>query len=514
MNERAKIIIIFVLGLGLIYKVLVTSHGNFIFNMDNARDMVDVREMVELKKPRLIGQTSGIAGLYNGPGWYYLLSIPYIFTNGDPYAEVLLMILLWVIGGYFVLKIASGWGLLETLIVGIIWLSSNYINLATVYAFNPNPVTLLMPVFVYFFKRYLDKPSFSINILIWILAGLFFNFEMAFGVFVPIIIILVCLIYQGYKYFLTKFFWLGTAIFFIALLPQIIFELKHNFLMTHSIINLITNKGMRVNNLSLGQKFNSVIATYISVFNATWMNWQIFSTLFLATTIVVISRLVQTNKLLQNKFLIVCLGLVIIPFLGYIFLPITVMSWHLGGSMAALIIMLGFLINYLRKTHKLSSWLTGLLAFIIIAFSIVNLKILDNLLNPQPSADPLMYKNEIAAIDYIYQQSHGQDFKVYTYLPSVYDYPYQYLIWWYGRKKYGYLPLEYTYLPNRPQYIPSQTFFSARKSTDANLIFLIKELDRPDLVRLWENNFNQLPVKKVDKVGPLEIETRTVKLLK
>src|SRR5579859_1113061 len=110
MSKTLKIFITLIIALGIVYKIIVTLNGNFIFNMDNGRDMVDVREMIELKKFRLIGQTSGIAGLYNGPGWYYLLAIPYLITKGDPYSEVLMMILFWGVGGYFLLKLASRWG--------------------------------------------------------------------------------------------------------------------------------------------------------------------------------------------------------------------------------------------------------------------------------------------------------------------------------------------------------------------------------------------------------------------
>ena len=58
-----KVIILIILFLGVVYRLLLTSGGNFLFNMDNARDFVDVREMVELKKLRLTGPSSAIEGL-------------------------------------------------------------------------------------------------------------------------------------------------------------------------------------------------------------------------------------------------------------------------------------------------------------------------------------------------------------------------------------------------------------------------------------------------------------------
>ena len=68
---KINIVILLILVVGVVYRLVLTSGGNFLFNMDNARDMVDVREMIELKKPRLIGPTSAIEGLYNGPAWYF-----------------------------------------------------------------------------------------------------------------------------------------------------------------------------------------------------------------------------------------------------------------------------------------------------------------------------------------------------------------------------------------------------------------------------------------------------------
>jgi len=53
----------------------------------------------------------------------------------------------------------------------------------------------------------------------------------------------------------------------------------------------------------------------------------------------------------------------------------------------------------------------------------------------------------------VYQQADGQGFNLYSYIPSVYDYPNQHVFWWYGTKKYGYQPADVSYLPNQPEYI-------------------------------------------------------------
>ena len=115
-----KKIILMLLSLGIIYRLFSTFGGNFLFIMDNGRDFVDVREMVELHKLRLTGPNAAIEGLYNGPLWYYLLSIPYLLTHGDPYGAILVEIILWAIGGFFLLKLVGQFSKWLILPIGLV----------------------------------------------------------------------------------------------------------------------------------------------------------------------------------------------------------------------------------------------------------------------------------------------------------------------------------------------------------------------------------------------------------
>jgi hypothetical protein len=49
-------------------------------------------------------------------------------------------------------------------------------------------------------------------------------------------------------------------------------------------------------------------------------------------------------------------------------------------------------------------------------------------------------KGKIDAIDYIYKDAKGKPFGLFVFAPPVYTYPYDYLIWWYGGRKYNYSP--------------------------------------------------------------------------
>lgn len=497
-------LIILILIIGVIYRLFLTSDGNFLFNMDNARDMVDVREMVVLKKPRLIGPTSAIEGFYNGPAWYYLLAVPFILSDGNPYASILMEIVLWVIGGFFLLKLVSRWGNWLILPIGAIWVASDYIVLTNLYAFNPNPVTLLSPLFLYLLVEYLEKEKVIYGILAWLLGGLFFNFEMNFGIFTPAIILTSITLTKRYQLFKQKWFWVGVGIFMLTLLPQIVFDLRHQFIMSKAMLRYLSeNSG---NGLNIPIRFQIISASFYSTFLPILLNQKLYTWVILGLFIPVMYWFLKKEK--KEALVLVSLIFIFIPFVGYLFLPVNVNPWHLGGEMAVSIILVAFLLKRLWEGQTVSKAVSIILSALIIFFGFIDMGNFFIKDFGKPNLDPSLYKNEISAIDYVYQYAGGQNFKAYTYLPSVYDYPYQYLFWWYGQKKYGYIPGEYVYSPNKPVYIPSQDKFQGKKDNFSGLVFLIKEPDMIKLRQAWENDFKDMEFISKETLGGLEIEVR------
>lgn len=512
-------LILLILILGIVYRLVLTSGGNFIFNMDNARDMVDTREMVVQRHLRLIGPTSAIEGFYNGPGWYYLLAVPFILSGGHPYAAIIMEIILWVIGGYFLLKLAEGWGVLTQLFVGVVWISSNFILLMSAYAFNPNSVTLLAPLFIYLLLKFIETKKIFYSILTWTLAGLFFNFEMNAGVFIPLVILLAVILSKNTKLFKGKVFWIGVVFYLLTLLPQVLFDLKHQFIMTHSIINYLSSASGHGQATKPFERLPMMINAYYSVLLPTFENFKQFVNFYLilliGLAIGAASKMVDANLREGGKRLILILVLIIlVPFVGFIFIPVGVNSWHLGLPVVAAILLGGYILNWLGNLGflgKVFSWL-ALLSFIF--FSLTNVK--SYLIEAKKqSLDPAVFRNELSAIDYVYSQANGKNFKVYTYLPSVIDYPYQYLFWWRGISKYGYTPEDYAYLPNKPPYISGKELLNkGNQPPSSGLIFLIKQPDEIRQRHLWENSFKHLELISSEKVGPLIVEIRKEATLK
>src|SRR3989344_8313376 len=104
--------------------------NEFPFVFDFGRDLIWVRNMVELRRPTLIGPWGSLAGVYFGPLWYYLLSIPYVIFKGDPRGPVYL-------------TLAAN---LAVALLGFLWLKKFDLKLGLIFAFliaiSPHSINL------------------------------------------------------------------------------------------------------------------------------------------------------------------------------------------------------------------------------------------------------------------------------------------------------------------------------------------------------------------------------------
>jgi len=474
--------------------------------MDNARDMVDVREMAVLQKPRLIGPTTAIEGFYNGPGWYYLLLVPFILTGGDPYGAILMEIILWAIGGYFLLTLVSKYyGKLAFLAVSIIWVASNFILLATQYAFNPNPVILLTPAIIFYLIKYLETGKLKYSVITWFLAGIFLHFEIAAALFLPVVIILIILLNKKKSYFRKKAFGWGLVAFGTTLLPQLFFDLRNNFQLSRSLLAYRsgTHGGVDLNPLV---RLQEILQSFYDTLLPTLMNFQIFQNVILILFGAIVLFLVRKKQKIDLLSQI-CILMIVVFVVINIPLRIDLMRWHLNTILVAAIILIGFTISFLNKTNLVGKLTAFLLVIMLLGFALGNVK---EYINVAQKGDPgnSIINNELSAINYTYQEAGGKNFKVYAYLPSVIDYPYQYLYWWRGLKTYGYLPEEYAYLPDKPEYIKQKARLNTGTNPESSgLTFLIKE---PEEGRrhLWENSFKNLELLKIATFGAITVETR------
>lgn len=108
------------------------------------------------------------------------------------------------------------------------------------------------------------------------------------------------------------------------------------------------------------------------------------------------------------------------------------------------------------------------------------------------SDDSGLYINQVQILDWIYDDAENLGFNVYNYTPTYYDYPYQYLFWSHGLKKYSYLPQEYSNLPlaHKELYIPgSANYLEPRRNTDRLTYLIIEGSTNGEKNEEWINRF-------------------------
>jgi hypothetical protein len=507
---KKNYLILLLLLIGVIFRLVISANGNFIFNMDNARDMVDVREMVVLGHQRLIGQTTAIDGVFYGPAWYYILAVPFIISGGNPYASIIMEILLWAMGGYFLLSLTKKYyGNLSVVAVGFIWISSNFILLASQYAFNPNPILFLTPLFIYLLLKYFDTSKWQFNAGSWFLAGLFLHFEVAVGIFMPVIIVLFLAITKR-QVFKDRLFYLGPLVFLATLLPQILFDIRHNFFLAKSLLDYKSGSHGAVK-INLLERAISILKSFYDTLLPTFLNADIFTKLMIPLSGLLLFGVTKKGHLAKDKLTLLLLIMLSVTLLGLIPLKVDLMRWHLNAVLVAAILLVGFIVSNLNKISLAGKVLSYVLVGWIIIFCSQNIAAYVSASQKEGHGESIL-KNELSAVDYTYAHANGKNFKVYVYLPSVIDYPYQYLYWWRGLKNYGYLPEDYAYLPNKPEYIKQKEKFNNGSNPESSgLVFLIKQSDQSGIRHLWENSFKNLELISTDQVGSLIIETRKEK---
>jgi len=291
-----------------------------------------------------------------------------------------------------------------------------------------------------------------------LLLGLSFSFEAATAIFLFPTVALF-LFWNKTKVTLKNYI-VSISVLIVTLLPQLLFELRHNFLMTNSLIRYLTTKE------SFGGTTGSFLKERLLYFlenikTTLIVREELFKGQNLIVEIVIIfSLLVLVYKSFKPKkeslpYRVIFVW-IFVSLLGLLFYKNSIWGWYMIPLFPAFALLPVVLFKSLNK------YLTFLiLGLIIIANS-------QMWISPGKIDDKtrwVLLRDQKKAVDFVYEDSVGRPFRVDVYVPYVIDYPYQYLWLWYGQKKYKSLPS-----PERE-----------------DLLYLIVEpnIDKPSLRQAW-----------------------------
>ena len=489
-----------ILVVSTVIKVIAVKGNNFPFTMDQGRDMTDIRQMVVTHTPRLVGPTTSINGVLLGPFWYYFNLIPFLLFGGSPSAIVYWQILwfqLSVLLLYFVLQKQSR--SLAFFTSALLLLAPFGFNTAR-YFWNANS----MPIFTILFFASIVWSNSSANkytrLLVGLLAGLSMQIEAAFGVlFFPFLFVYYLFSREKIK----NIFWSGLG-FAITLIPQVLFELRHGFIMTKIFLSEFTGKGeMLGEKISFSEKLAQRGEHLVDIVRHTNHLPENLVFIFTALTFVFVLwfLLSRSIKKTDKKIPSLVFAFFVFAAVFYLIFPQKLKIWYtLGLSVPIIMIDAVFLSFIFRSRRRLLRLAALLVIAATLFFSVKAQNDYFSIMYRLSGNNPSNLQNEIAAVDWVYQKAAGRGFSVYSYLPSVYDYPYQHVFWWYGTQEYAYQPSDISYLPNQPEYIlrGNLAWSKKRQSGNDQLTFLIieRESEIPQRQQEWLGHFSKLCVSQ------------------
>ncbi len=443
------ILLIFILIVASVLRMEGALTKSFAFTYDVGRDLLAVQSIFSSGKIPLIGQTTGLAGLFYGPWWYYSLAPAFFISSGNPVGIALFIALTGVATvyvGYFLGKYIEdiNFGLL---FASFLAFSPVMVGIAT-QIWNPNVAPFYVMLFFFCFYKIVDLLDKKKNITIYwllflgVLLGLLLDSEIVFGVLFTTGVLLSFIFLFKKKLFIKHYFYIAVGLLLI-LLPRVIFELRHNFLMTRSILSFASMSLSHQAGKGFSFKPLTAFASLENLWNYTFAreNYLLGVFLLLCTFFGIIFFYKKIHK--KEKFFLQMILLILFSFfLGLSFFPGDIWS-HYTIGIPVLYIFIVSLISYKTATYfKKLKIFTFSLVLVLFAIEINPLQIIESIKNPFWQGDISLYRNQLEVVDYVYKYAQGKKFNYVLYTPPIYDYPYQYIFSWYGKNTYGYLPSE------------------------------------------------------------------------
>jgi hypothetical protein len=226
-----KKIILLVVGFNLFLSSFYFLRGDLNFHTDIARDFLLLDDLAQ-KKVVLIGARAGPAGFFHGPAWMYLNLPAYLLGNGNPVVVEGFWIILTALFLWYSFSIAKKLFEERTAFLYLLFMSCYLIFFVREYS-HQYAGMMLMPLFFYTFLQYVKTVKakyLATNVLI---SGFLIQFEIAYGG--PLTFL--AFLFMFYTLLKHKKF-LHIIIYTLILIPlstYILFDLRHNFMMLHSL---------------------------------------------------------------------------------------------------------------------------------------------------------------------------------------------------------------------------------------------------------------------------------------
>jgi len=433
-KELIPLYLIIIIGAFLRLQGVFTNSFGFTYGV--GKDMLTLWDIIHVHKIPLIGLEEA-PGVFDGPWWYYFLTPFFIFSSGNPQGIAFVMALVGIFSiilGYILGKRIGGYPL-GIILATLISVSQIMVSFSSQIS-SIDLISLFTILLLFVLERiYLsNKNKLKYYFLLGAILAFIIDFEIIFGLLFALAIILSIVIIDRKKVSIMKLFLIFIGALIITL-PKIIFDLRHQFLVIKSLIMFIA-KG---NPLYYMPSFYSLVANRLEVFFSQFSYTLAAGNALLGSFILLSFVFFYRNLSIGiNKFTKTSIIIILTIFVGAIFFPHDIWQNLLATLPIFYILLFSFCIFQIRKVT--SSNFGYILLTIVFIVSISPSRLIQSFVGPLWEGDAAVYRNQLAVVNYVYENANGRSFKYVVYTPPVYDYTYQYLFKWYGEDKFKYVP--------------------------------------------------------------------------
>lgn len=442
MKRELFVVLVVCIGLlAIIPRGVELISNNYLFEFDQGYYFQDVRSMVESRKPVLVGtQAGGLAGFFQGPGWYYLLLIPFFLGQGDPYAAMVMMFVLSlgsIIAAYFVAKrvFTPGTGIVALYLMAV---SPSLISQAR-FIWAPFPVTILSVLYLYALYRVFTGSAVYVYALFFIIGSMY-HFEIAASISLLGVTIVLLMVFARSIWTVRRVA-LSLAVLAASFAPMIVFDMRHDFLNIRGMAHLILEGGLQeVTPGSIGQRLLDRVAVFTTQFYTSFplperiRGFALLAHVFAAIAFLRDARVSSASRRFIACVLCIPVGLFVafLPYSGIMWewwtlelIPMYIITAavfisHFSGVRVARPIVIAFIVM-MSVTYTQNTWRSYMVDL------------------PDYGGTHKI-KGKVDAMDFIYASAQDERFGLQVFSPPVYTFPYDYLAWWRGFKTYGYQP--------------------------------------------------------------------------
>ncbi|MFA7301144.1 MAG: glycosyltransferase family 39 protein [Candidatus Shapirobacteria bacterium] len=262
---------------------------------DQGRDVVIVKDFLKKGDLFFIGPVTSIGNMYLGPFYYYFIAPALLLANFSPIGPAIFVAILSILTTYLIYIFTKKYfddktGLIAALLFAISPVVIKYSN----FSWNPN----IMPLFALLFIYCLDQKKYIYATLAFIMC-LNSHYLALLLLFPAAYIILL-----DYKKFNIKNFVLPIIIFSLSLIPQLLFDLKHNgqnikalatfFIKRETTVSIIPTKALPLLPAMFNQVTTRLLAGKIENFGI------VVSIIFFALILLALYKI-------KNRFFYICL---------------------------------------------------------------------------------------------------------------------------------------------------------------------------------------------------------------